>query len=381
VTVIGTPGPTAAAPSSDLVASARSVEGATRLRVYDSLRSAHLERAKELEPAAIVFRRRRYDFDDRLALGLALRQVTTVQALVLAARSRAEEIEVNEPLSPGSGLAVAALLGLGLRRLLGRPRAIVTTYAIENLDPSDVPRTGVRARLRAALLAISARVLWRRLDRIVFGTGASRRLYETRFPQRTGLAATIIPALPVAKAVADDAKRAGSVVFLGALVQRKGFPLLLDAWPEVLRAHPQATLTIIGKGALLAEAAALAEADASVRLLEDPPRSRIFEELEAMQVLVLPSQPTPKWREQVGLPLVEGLASGCSVVTTDETGIADWLGEHGHAVIPASSGPDRLAAAIIAQLSARRSATSVLADLPAVDGRLAADRWLFGGGR
>ena len=91
----------------------------------------------------------------------------------------------------------------------------------------------------------------------------------------------------------------------------------------------------------------------------------------------LDTQPAEKWREQVGLPIAEGLAHGCSRVTADQTGLADWLTAHGHIVLPAGQTTEGLALGIIAALRLRRKPESVIGDLPAVDGRLAADDWLF----
>jgi glycosyltransferase involved in cell wall biosynthesis len=349
------------------------------VRIYESVRTAHLERAHQLEPAAIVYRRRRYDFDEELTRGLELRRTSTRGAARLMFASRPREVEINEPMSDGPLFTALALLGLDLRRLVGGERAVVTTYAIANLDPVVILRRfgGPRSRLRLAMYQVLSRFIWRRLDRIVYGTDAARDLYHEVFSRRPELEETTIAALPVPRAVSDEQKQDGTVVFLGALVERKGFPLLLDAWPLVHERRPEAKLTIVGKGVLADRAARAAATDPSIELLLDPPRERIFSVLDASRTLVLPSQPMPAWREQVGLPIVEGLSSGCSIVTTTETGIADWLADHGHAVLPADADAAALADAIVAQLDARRPASSVLAALPGIDGRLAADRALF----
>ena len=89
------------------------------------------------------------------------------------------------------------------------------------------------------------------------------------------------------------------------------------------------------------------------------------------------AQPTTTWREQVGLPLVEALSYGCTVVTTNETGLAGWLADHGHQVVPGAAATAELAAAVVRALRAPLTVGAVLASLPAEDGRLAADRWLF----
>jgi glycosyltransferase involved in cell wall biosynthesis len=168
------------------------------------------------------------------------------------------------------------------------------------------------------------------------------------------------------------------VVYLGIFLQRKGIDRVLAAWPLVRQAVPDARLQVLGKGALEAQVRAAAAADESIDVVVDPPRSQIQDVLSRAQVLALPSQPTPIWREQVGLPIVEALAAGCSVVTTTETGLASWLAAHGHSVVAPEARPEVLAEAIVEQLRAHRPAEDVLADLPLVDGRLEADGWMFG---
>jgi glycosyltransferase involved in cell wall biosynthesis len=188
---------------------------------------------------------------------------------------------------------------------------------------------------------------------------------------------TVVPALPVACPCAQgDAQRRPRVVFLGAFAARKGFPLLAEAWPLVLADQPDAELVVVGKGELEPLAHELG-ALSSVRVVVDPPRDAIHEELRQARVLALPSQRAGRWREQVGLPIVEGLAHGCTVVTTDETGLADWLVETGHRVLHAPTSVEDLAGSIAAALRENRSAADVSATLPLTDGRLEADAWMF----
>jgi glycosyltransferase involved in cell wall biosynthesis len=114
-----------------------------------------------------------------------------------------------------------------------------------------------------------------------------------------------------------------------------------------------------------------------VSVVVDPPRARVHALQREASVAVLLSQRTRTWREQVGLPVVEGLAHGCAVLATTETGLAAWLEEHGHAVVDPAADPERVADVLVGLLDARRPAATVLADLPDVDGRLAADAWLL----
>lgn len=350
-----------------------------RVRLYQTLRTAHLEQALQLAPATILYRARRYDFDEDLAARLDLVRAGPLRAAWLLLRSPVDEFEINEPLMRyavrGTALAVAAVR---LRSLLTRRRTTIVTYAIENCDPYALRRPrGWRALLRRAVDRRLSGAVWRSVDRVVFGTAAARDVYRARLsPPRP--AEVLLPALPqpcpTCAPAPPDGKR---VVFLGALSERKGVPLLMAAWPLVRQRFPDARLTVVGQGALEDAVREWAAGDGSVELVVDPPRARIHEVLRRAAVLVLPSQPQPAWREQLGLPLTEALSHGVPVVTTTETGLADWLAEHGHGVVDSPGTPATLADAVVARLRDAPSRDSVLAALPARDGRLAADDWLF----
>ena len=351
-----------------------------RARVYESLRSAHLERAHALEPASLLHRRRRYDFDPALADGLDLVQGGTFSLAVTILRSRLAGVEVNEPLlRSGSWKTVVAVSAARWAARVRRSPVVVVSYAIENHDPFGAPARSWRSTVRARLDRAMGRYTARRIDRIAYGTTAAAELYAARLGgELDGAAATVVPALPApCHCPTSDDRDPDRVVFVGAFVPRKGLAELVQAWPLVVDRHPGARLTLVGKGPLEGLARDLAARVEGVDVVVDPPRSELHRVIRTSAVLVLLSQRTPTWREQVGLPIVEGLAHGCAVVTTEETGLAGWLSGHGHDVVPASAAGGQVAAAIGAALARRRSAGSVLADLPDVDGRLAADRWLF----
>ncbi|TFD76544.1 glycosyltransferase [Cryobacterium psychrophilum] len=355
----------------------------TRARLYRTVRSAHLERAHELAPATIVYRTVRYDFEDSLADGLNLVQAGPVRAAWLLVRSPVRELEVTEPLMLSNVAATAlAITGLRLRALVGGPRTRVVSYLIENAN-ALAGQVAVREIPRRAVTAALARYIWKNLDRVVFGTDAARLTYESAWGVPRGLTrSTLIPALPAPCTCAGTdppEERSEGVIFLGALAARKGVPELLLAWPLVVARLPAARLTIVGKGELESVVRQAAAADPTIEVVVDPSRENIHRLLRRSAVLTLPSQPTRTWREQVGLPIVEGLAHGCSVVTTSQTGLAAWLEQNGHAVVEANGAPQLLADAIIMTVLKGRPASSVTASLPDGDGRLAADAWLFEG--
>ena len=352
------------------------VTGTTdRARLYQSLRTAHLERAHQLPRARLIYAGTRYDFDEALAEGLDLVDGRGARAAIELVRRPPDSLEINEPLMLESALwTLATVTALRVRTLGRRQRVALVTYAIENRDPrGDVLAPKLRTRVRRAAELFAARVLARQVERIAYGTAAAQRLYED-FGTPPGVG-RLVWALPAHK---EARSSSGPVaVFASAFSLRKGIDTLLQSWPAVVRALPDARLVLIGSGAELPRVLSTAGEDATLRVLLNPPRSEVLEQIQASRVVVLPSRPTPDWREQVGLPIVEGLAYGRTIVTTPETGLADWLAEHGHQLVPPDD-PVALAAAMIAALSHPLDVREVTATLPAVDGRVAADAWMFG---
>ncbi|MCZ2804102.1 glycosyltransferase family 4 protein [Modestobacter sp. VKM Ac-2983] len=352
-----------------------------RARVYDSVRSAHLERAHALAPASVLHRRWRYDFDPALTTGLDLVRGGTLSMAVTIARSGLLAVEVNEPLLRHVLWRTAvAVTAARLAARVRRSEVLIVSYAIENRDNyAPEPTARLRRRVRTRVDWVLSRYTARQLDRIAYGTSASAELYASLLgTELATCSSTVVPALPAAcTCAAAEERDADQVVFVGAFSARKGLAELVAAWPEVVRELPTARLSLVGQGAMEDLARELAERVPGVDVVVAPAREEIHRVLRRATVLVLLSQRTPTWREQVGLPIVEGMSHGCTVVTTEETGLADWLAGHGHEVVAAGASTADVAAAISGALRRRRSAVSVLAELPGVDGRLAADRWLF----
>lgn len=346
--------------------------------VYDEVRAVHVERHRGRPDRLVLYRRTNYDLaaapDD-----VRVRRAGVLGAVRAVLRERPQVVELNEPASwrawPALVVHAAALRLLPASR---RPR--VVAYAIENLDP--VPAAARRVRLplapvRAAL-AVCGRFVGRTYDAVAFGTEGSRACYD-----RAGLLrdevlreARVFPAVPSACGCPGARQDEPTLVFVGAFEPRKGIRELLAAWPHVAGELPGARLVCLGTGPLREDVLRAAAGRPDVRVVVAPPREVVHAELRAARVLALVSQPSPVWREQVGLPLLEGLAHGCAVVASTETGIAAWLAAHGHDVVPPDAEPRELAAVLVRALVRDRPAGEVTADLPPEDTRLAAERWL-----
>jgi glycosyltransferase involved in cell wall biosynthesis len=69
--------------------------------------------------------------------------------------------------------------------------------------------------------------------------------------------------------------------------------------------------------------------DDRVRICTDVRHGEVPQYLNAMDVLVAPSQTTPQWREQFGRMLIEAFACGVPVVGSDSGEIPHVIGEAG----------------------------------------------------
>ena len=121
------------------------------------------------------------------------------------------------------------------------------------------------------------------------------------------------------------------ILYVGRLVEEKGIEELLAAW---LLLDADATLAVVGDGPL----AAHVQATPNTRLLGPLPRERLPVAYAAATALVLPSIPTPRFREPWGLVCNEALHQGTPVIATTAVGaVAGGLvrnGETGLVVPP-----------------------------------------------
>ncbi len=306
------------------------------LRIVPNLRSSVVEEM----PAGqvLLFTSRLGDSDAALLAGnpdvLAFTWPRLVRAML---DPDLELLEVAEPLWLAEWFRATRYIALlrVLRRVApGRERVAVATYAIENLDVRDrvsFPSLDSRPRLGAAaswavagLVGISLLLL----DVVVFGTTGADENYRRAFGwslRRTRN--TVLPSQLGACGVCGPDLVAGprdaTVLFLGAPSERKGFGVLMTAWELSGGAERGWRLVVADPHG---EAAPTLPPGASIRTRLS--RQAVHELLRSSAVVAMPSVRLRRWREQIGLPLVEGLAHGCRVVTTTETGLADDLRGH-----------------------------------------------------
>lgn len=277
------------------------------------LRSSHLERLEPVPGLRVLAAGRHPDCDDALLAATRL-PVRLASGPELAADLRADPpdvLEVTEPLWTAQWPAA-------LRLADAAPQARLVTYAIEVLPPPAAP---VADRLCA----------------VAYGSQAAERAYAVAYPEARWLSTVVEERRSrCPECFADEAgpvPAARELVFAAEFSERKAVDLLLAAWDA---AQPDGwRLRLLGWGPRTDQVLAWAQGRPDVEVVVQAARQVVHDALRRAAAVVLPSRRVPGWREQIGLSIVEGLAHGCHVVATDETGLAEGLRADGHTIVPA----------------------------------------------
>jgi glycosyltransferase involved in cell wall biosynthesis len=131
------------------------------------------------------------------------------------------------------------------------------------------------------------------------------------------------------------------------LEAEKGHRTLIDAWPLVRKAHPEAWLLIVGEGSerdsLEAQAASLGISD---RVVFTGRREDMPAVTAALDVAVLPS-----YREAQGLSVLEAMALSRPVIASRVGGIPEMIEDGVTGLLVPPADPEALAEAIVRLLS------------------------------
>lgn len=117
--------------------------------------------------------------------------------------------------------------------------------------------------------------------------------------------------------------------YVGRLVEEKGLMDLLDALPHC---PGTVTLVFVGSGPLLPDLtrrAAELNVTERVRFLPALPLAELPKVMNALDVFVLPSRTTERWKEQFGRVIIEAHACGTPVIGSSSGAIPDVVGVGG----------------------------------------------------
>ena len=119
------------------------------------------------------------------------------------------------------------------------------------------------------------------------------------------------------------------IIFVGSLIYRKGFDVLLRAWSAISRVRPDSHLILVGQNQFLDEARAAIFFDeqlaqlptsAETHLHQLGVRDDISQLLQASVLFVFPSR-----REGFGTVMIEAMASGLPCIVAEQPGITDYI--------------------------------------------------------
>jgi glycosyltransferase involved in cell wall biosynthesis len=118
--------------------------------------------------------------------------------------------------------------------------------------------------------------------------------------------------------------------YVGRIVEEKGVFTLLRAFAGVKKAN--AHLVFLGCGPdeerVRAEAAATGVAD-RIEFLPPMPHVQVPAAIDRFDVLVVPSETTPTWKEQFGRVIVEAFSMGVPVIGSDSGSVPEVVGDAG----------------------------------------------------
>ncbi len=192
--------------------------------------------------------------------------------------------------------------------------------------------------------------LLRRVDERIAVSESALRLAERYFPGLyrivpNGVDTSIFH--PGATSL-PELGEAPTALFVGRFEPRKGLPVLLEAWPQVLARIPEARLVVIGEGAGADPFAGLGERElASITRCGRLPEEDMPAYYRGASVLVSPATGS----ESFGIILVEAMATGTPVVASDIPGYGDVLGDSGAGTLFPPGDSSALAGAVSHLLS------------------------------
>ena len=144
------------------------------------------------------------------------------------------------------------------------------------------------------------------------------------------------PLEPWIQADRETEARSRDIVFIGRPDRRKGFDILMAAWPKVTKVIPDATLQVVGFKAV---------GPASVRFHGCLPDSRLRSLVGSSRLVVCPSR-----LEGFGLSAAEAIAAGTPVIAADTEGLRTVV-SHNRTGMLVKPDADSFAAALIAGLT------------------------------
>lgn len=130
------------------------------------------------------------------------------------------------------------------------------------------------------------------------------------------------------------------ILFVGNLEPNKGIPILLGAFHKLSTERSDISLIIVGKGSFESEIMKLRNAGSKIKYKGYVPRPELASVYAECSVFCSPSVQVKRagiiltWQEQFGFTLVEAMASGLPIVSSNIGTIPEIIGENNLTVRP-----------------------------------------------
>ncbi len=215
----------------------------------------------------------------------------------------------EEPWSP-IALQLAMLKGIAYKRLV--------LFTWENLKRRYPPPCNVIRRL-----------VLRRADHIVVGNREAADLLQR---QNVRAPMIVIPQIGVdtPSQMSSEASAGQSelvVGYVGRIVEAKGIKTLIEAVAKLRKGW---RVCLVGDGALVPTLQQQAQTcGVSLEITGAVAHEVVSDYMRRLDVLVLPSQTPPRWKEQFGHVLIEAMGAGLPVVGSTSGAIPEVIGEAG----------------------------------------------------
>lgn len=189
------------------------------------------------------------------------------------------------------------------------------------------------------------------IDRFVVLSDHSARLLRTDYGVDDARIRVIAPGVDLDRFTVPAERRSDrpTVLCVRRLENRMGIDRLIDAWPAVVAAHPDAQLLIVGEGtqdAALRTRAAASPASSSVEFLGRVDDARLSALYASATVSVVPTVAL----EGFGLIALESCAVGCPPVVTDCGGLPDAVAGLDPSLVVPAGDADALATRLVTAL-------------------------------
>jgi glycosyltransferase involved in cell wall biosynthesis len=240
--------------------------------------------------------------------------------------------------------------------VLGRKLARVDTRVIADVhgDPSAPARLygSQRRRALAPLADALARYGLRRSDGVRTISAYTSGVVRRAGVEPTAEFAAFMDLEPFVEASPAPPPDQPVALFVGVLERYKAVDVLAEAWRLAAPRVPEATLHLVGRGALRETVAQLArDVPEQTRWTESLPTPEVARALDQSTVLVLPSR-----SEGLGRVVVEAFCRGRGVVASRVGGIPDLVEDGVTGLLVPPEDPDALAEALVRILADRARA-------------------------